>query len=183
MVFVQMYPSFWIKASPRRKRIITIIIAFIISIIITTAGTLTLFKEQEANEINNELNQEVSSLKENGLLLQFIFGNNFMITLILFVPFIGPLIGVYVFYNTGAVIAAIATAEHLPSTLLFFALFLTPIAWLEYFAYSTAIAESVWLARRILQHRGKHELVNASKFISICAVILLVAAITEIMLI
>jgi hypothetical protein len=178
-----MYPSFWINASPRRKRIISIIITFIILLAITTAGTLAVINEQDANQTNDEMNQEVNTLKDKGLLLQFIFGNNFMISLIMFVPFVGPLFGAYVLYNTGAVIAAIATAQDFPSTLSFFALFLTPIAWLEYLAYSIGIAESVWLIRRILQHGGKHELVNASKFISICAVLLFVSAAIETMLI
>jgi hypothetical protein len=178
-----MYPSFWINASPRRKRIITIIIVFIISIAITAAGTLAVFNKQDANQINDDLNGEVDSLKVNGLLLQFIFGNNFMINLIMFAPFIGPLFGAYVLYNTGAVIAATATAQGFPSTLSFFSLFLTPIAWLEYLSYSIGIAESVWLTRRILQRGGKHELVNTSRFISICAVLLLVGAVVETMLI
>ncbi len=175
--------GFWKNASPRRKRIITIIITFIISVIITAVATLTPIEAQEAKDINNELNQTVGSLKEQNTLLQFIFGNNFMITLIMFVPIIGPLFGVYAFYNTGALIAAVATAEHFNPTLRFLTLFLIPVTWLEFLAYSIAIAESVWLIRRIIQRRGKREIINASMFISICAVILLVAAIIETVLI
>lgn len=174
---------FWKKASPLRKRILAIIVVFVISVALTIAGTLTPIDEEEANAINDDLNQTVNSLKEQGALLQYIFGNNFMLTLIMFVPFFGPLFGGYVFYNTGTVIAAVAIAEHFPPTLTFLALFLTPIAWLEFLAYSIAIAESVWLIRRILQRRGKHELVNASKFLLICAIILFAAAIIETILI
>ena len=171
--------GFWKATSPRRKRIITIIITFIISFIITAAATLTPLEEQEAKEISDELNQTVDLMRQKNLLLQFIFGNNFMITLIMFVPVFGPLFGGYVFYNTGALIGAVSGAQHFNPILGFFSLFLMPVAWLEFLAYATAIAESVWLIRRIIQRRGKHEIVNASKFISICAVILLVAAVIE----
>jgi uncharacterized membrane protein SpoIIM required for sporulation len=175
--------DFWKNASPLVRRIITIIIIFIIAIIITAAGTFTPIEEKEANEISKELNQTSNSLKTNNVLLQYIFGNNFMLTLIMFAPIIGIIFGAYVLYSTGAVIAAIAISEQFPPALSLIALFLTPVAWLEFIAYSTAMAESIWLTRRLWQRRGKHELINACKFISVCAVILLVAAIIETLMI
>ncbi|MEM3672986.1 MAG: stage II sporulation protein M [Candidatus Bathyarchaeia archaeon] len=171
--------DFWKKASPRNKRIISIIMVFVASIIITAVGVLTPVEEHEAIETSNDLEQTINLLKEKNLVLHFIFGNNFMITLIMFIPIFGPFFGGYVFYNTGVVISALATAQNAPPTLVFLLLFLTPVAWLEFLAYSTAIAESIWLVRRILQRRGKNELVNASIFISICAVLLAVAAVIE----
>jgi hypothetical protein len=70
--------------------------------------------------------------------------------------------------------------ENISPVLAFVALFLAPVAWLEFLAYSAAIAESVWLVRRMLQGRGKHEIVNTCKFISLCAVLLAVSAIIEV---
>ncbi|MGB9756635.1 MAG: stage II sporulation protein M [Candidatus Bathyarchaeales archaeon] len=175
--------EFWKNASPLVRRIITIALVFIFAVIITTVGTWAPIEEQEANEINNELNQTIDSLKANDALLQYIFGNNFMFSLIMFVPIIGVVFGAYVLYNTGAVIAATAISNQVPPALNLIALFLTPIFWLEFIAYSTAMAESIWLTRRLWQRRGKHELVNACKFISVCAVILLVAAIIETLMI
>ena len=175
--------EFWKNASPLVRRIITITTIFIIAVIITTVGTWAPIEEQEANEISNELNQTSNSLKANGALLQYIFGNNFMLALIMFVPIIGIIFGAYTLYSTGAVIAAIAISNKLPPALSLVALFLTPVAWLEFIAYSTAMAESIWLTRRLLQRRGKHELINACKFISVCAVILLAAAIIETLMI
>jgi hypothetical protein len=147
--------------------------------LITAAGALTPVEEQEAIETSRELEQTVNWLKEKNLLLNFIFGNNFLITLIMFIPFAGPIVGGYVFYNTGVLIAALAVARNAPPIIVLLLLFLTPVAWLEFLAYSIAIAESVWLVRRILQRKAKRELVNASLFISICAVLLAVAAVTE----
>jgi hypothetical protein len=134
---------------------------------------------QEAEQINNDLNQTVNSLSESGVLMQYIFGNNFFICLLMFIPLIGPLLGGYVLFNTGTVISAAATAGGYPSIVAFVILFLTPVAWLEFASYSVAMNESVWLFRRILQGRGKHEFRNACLFIALCAVLLLVGAITE----
>jgi uncharacterized membrane protein SpoIIM required for sporulation len=140
---------------------------------------LTPVDPQQASQISNDLNQTVTTASQSGALTQYIFGNNFIICLIMFIPIVGPLLGFYVLFNTGTVIGAIATAGGYPSIVAFVALFLTPIAWLEFASYSTAIAESVWLFRRITQGRSRRELKNAAVFVSICAVLLLLGAIIE----
>lgn len=171
--------DFWINASSRRKRILSTIAVLIIALMITVLGSLMPMDPQEAEQINSALDQTVTSLSENGALMQFIFGNNFFICLLMFVPIVGPLLGCYILFNTGTVIGAIATAGGYPLTIALIALFLTPVAWLEFVAYSVSMGESVWLFRRILQGRGKREFKNACFFVTICAVLLLVGAITE----
>jgi hypothetical protein len=133
---------------------------------------------QEANQINNELNQTMNSLSENGALMQYIFGNNFFICLLMFIPIIGPLLGCYILFNTGTVIGAISAAEGIPAIVALAATFI-PIGLIEFTAYSAAMTESIWLFRRILQGRGKHEFKNACLFIALCAVLLLLGAIIE----
>jgi hypothetical protein len=174
----------WRNASPRRKRIYSMIAVFVFAVIITVIGSLVPVDAQEANQINDELNQTVASLGEEGVLTQFIFGNNFLICLLMFIPVLGPLLGFYALFSTGMVVSAIATAEGYPLALVFLALVLTPVFWLEFAAYSIAIAESVWLFRRILQgrSRGWRELKTAGFLVSICAVVLLVGAVVEVAL-
>jgi hypothetical protein len=171
--------EFWKKTSPMRKRIITIVIIFAIIVIITALATLTPMDNDTAIQNYNELNQTVNALKANNALFEYIYGNNFFLTMLMFIPFVGPIIGFIAFYNTGVIIEAEAIGLHLPPTLTFFALFLTPIAWLEFVSYSIAIAGSVWLSARIFQRSFKHELVNMAKFISICSVLLLISATIE----
>lgn len=166
-----------------RKRIITILVIFVAIVILTAIATMTPIDETQARQTYNDLNQTVNDLKNNNALLQFIFGNNFELTLIMFVPFIGPIFGFYVLYNTGVVLEASAIAQNLPPTLSYVVLFLTPVVWLEFAAYSTAMAGSIWLSARIIQNRAKHELTNTAKFIAICAVLLLLGAIVETVLI
>jgi uncharacterized membrane protein SpoIIM required for sporulation len=134
---------------------------------------------QEAEQISSDLNQTVTLFSENGALMPYIFGNNFFICLLMFVPIVGPLLGCYILFNTGAAIGAIAAVEGYPLILAFVALSWSPHAWLEFAAYSISMGESVWLFRRILQGRGKHEFKNACLFITICAVLLLVGAVVE----
>lgn len=174
-----MIRNIWNKSSPKRKRILSAIAILVIAVLVTTSGMLIPISQEDAEIINNNLNQTVSSLNQDGGIVQFIFGNNFMICLLMFIPIFGPLLGFYALFNTGIVINAISIAEGFPPSLVFVALFLTPVAWIEYTAYSTALSESVWLFKRILEKRGKKELKITSILISICAVLLLFGAIIE----
>src|SRR3972149_3231792 len=116
----------WTKASARRKRILSIIAVFIVALAITAAGTLMPVSTEEANQINDNLNQTVSTLSERGALTQYIFGNNFLICLLMFIPVIGPFLGLFIMFNTGTVIGAIATASGFSPSIALFALILTP---------------------------------------------------------
>ncbi len=171
--------SFWVNASPRRKRILSTIAVLIVSLLITFSGSLLPIAAEEAEQISSSLDQTVTSLSENGALMQYIFGNNFFICMLMFIPVFGPILGCYILFNTGTVIGAIAATMGLPQALAIITLFLTPIAWLEFAAYSVSMGESVWFFRRILQGRGKREFKNVCFFVTICAVLLLMGAITE----
>lgn len=174
---------FWNSASPRNKRLITIALVFIAAAVAMGLSTLTPMSHQDAESIFNQLNQTVTTLKDNGGILQYIFGNNLMITVMMFIPFIGPLIGFYVFYNTGVVIGAQSIHYGFHPLVGFAGLWLTPVAWLEFASYSTAIAASLWLSWRLLHNGAKHELGNTSKFLSTCTLILLLGAIIETLMI
>lgn len=170
----------WTNTSPRRKRILSTIVLLIIAIAVTGVGSLAPMNTQDAKQISDELNQTVTTLGNEGALVPYIFGNNLLICLLMFIPIIGPILGLYIMFNTGNVIGAIATAGGYSPALALIALFITPIAWIEFAAYSTAMTESIWLFRRLLQGRGLHELrKNTTLFIAICTVLLAVGAIVE----
>jgi len=174
-----MISSVWSNASSRRKRIYSVIVVFVISVIVTLVGCFVPIDAELAVQINNELNQTVTNATQSGTLTPYILGNNFLICLVMFIPILGPVFGLYVLFSTGMAVGAVATVQNLPSIFIFIALMITPIFWLEFAAYSTAMAESVWLFRRLLQRRGLHELRNTSIFIAICAVLLAVGAVVE----
>lgn len=174
-----MSQTFWKKTSPLNKRILTIAVIFAVITIITGLAMITPMSDQEAVDTNNKINQTVQSLRANDTLLQDIYGNNFYLTMLMFIPFIGPFLGFYIFYNTGVVLEAEAIAQGYSPSLVFVSLFINPIFWLEFAAYSIAIASSIWLSARLVQKGSKHEIMNTVKFISVCAVILLVSAVVE----
>lgn len=176
-----MSQGFWNNLSPRGKRIITIALVFVAITITTGLALLTPVTHQQAVDTNNQVNQTVQSLQGLGTesLLTGIFGNNFFLTMIMFIPFVGPLIGFITFYNTGIVLESEAIAGGYPPSLYFVAEFLLPVIWMEFIAYSIAIAASFWLSARMLQGSFRHEIINTAKFIAVCAVILLASAIIE----
>jgi len=180
------YPLFWRNASSKRKRIYSIIFIFIIASILTVIGAYIPVSSQDAQTISNQLNSTLNTHKANGTLTEYIFLNNFEICLIMFIPIIGPVLGFIILFDTGTALGAIASVQGYPVALGLISLVLTPVFWLEFTAYSTAIAESIWLFRRITQFRWrmiKRELKNCGILIGICAAILIVGAIVEVWLI
>jgi uncharacterized membrane protein SpoIIM required for sporulation len=177
--------SFWKNSPSRVKRVMTITGFLFLSIIITIAGVLTPLSSEEADTISNELDDTRRTMDSMPVVQQtsFIFGNNLMICLAAFVPIAGPIFECYVLYSTGVVVAADSISEGMNPLLVFLFLFIFPFAWLEFIAYSVAIAESVWLTWRIIQRRFRSEIVTTCVFISICAVMLWLAAVIEVAII
>ena len=180
--------SLWRNSSSRFKRFLTILAFFALSIIITIAGVLTPLSLQESNDLSKELDQTQQEVENMDILhgTFYFFSHNFLICLVLFVPGLGPLFGAYVFYNTGVVLTAetntiaAKNGTQVPPLLLFFMLFLFPHTWLEFIAYSTALAANVWLTWRIIQRKALRELSRTGMFIAICALLLLAAGFFEI---
>ncbi len=174
--------SFWTNASSKRKRIYSIILIFIIAVILTVVGSFVPLSHQDAQSISSGLNATLNTHKSNGSLTEYIFINNFSICLLMFVPIIGPILGMFILFDTGIALGAISSVQGYPVYIGLISLVLTPVFWLEFTAYSTAMAEGIWLTRRIMQRRWL-ELKNTAILIGICAAILIVGALVEVWLI
>jgi hypothetical protein len=170
--------SLWKNASSKRKRIYLIIFMFIIAFVVTIVGSYVPISHSDAQTINNQLNDTLNAHKSNGTLTEYIFLNNFEICLLMFVPVIGPVLGLIILFDTGVALGAIASVQGYPVAIGLLSLILTPIFWLEFTAYSTAMAESIWLLRRLMQRRLL-ELKNTAVLVGICAAILIAGAIVE----
>ena len=170
--------SFWTNASSKRKRIYSIMIIFIFAFIVTVIGSYIPISHQYATSISNSLNETVNTEKASGTLTEYIFVNNFSIDLVMFIPLIGPIIGFIILGNTGVALGAISYVQGYPAWVALISELLTPVFWLEFIAYSTAIAESIWLTRRLMQRRWL-ELKNTAILIGICAGILIISAVIE----
>jgi hypothetical protein len=179
--------EFWKKASPRGRRIIIIGVFFLFTILVTVVGILTPMSPQQIADENNDLNKTQQQIQSMDLAHRTaaIFLNNFEICLLMFVPFVGIVIGTIVLFNTGSVLAAqtitlnASKVTGLPAILVFALLFVFPFAWLEFISYSTALSESFWLIRRGLQGEWKREIKNLGKLVLITAALLAAGALIE----
>jgi hypothetical protein len=175
------YPKFWIEASSKRKRIYLFLVVFAGIFLLTVIGSLIPMDRQTADLLVNELKKQVSDNQANNSLIPFIFLNNFRSCLLFFIPIGGVAFGGFVFFSTGFVIGAEAIYFGFPPLLLSLGEVVNPIFYIEFTAYAIAITESIWLTRRLLQHRYG-ELKNTAILIGICAMILLLGAVIESML-
>jgi hypothetical protein len=198
------YPQFWLKATPRQKRIYSLLFMFVFAVAATLIGLLVPLSDAEAKMISDQLNQTVTQGTAAGTLPQDIFINNFSLCLLMFVPLAGAALGLLILFNTGQAFRAVfeiqaaslaatptpgLTATPIPSlsptplssispTMAFITLGLIGAVFLlEYVTYTIAMTESVWLFRRILQYRDSMALKREVKYLLIfigIAVLLLV---------
>jgi hypothetical protein len=179
--------EFWKNASPRRRRIIIIGAFFLFAILVTIVGILTPMSTQQMTNENNDLNKTQQQIQNMDLAHRTaaIFLNNFEICLLMFVPFVGIILGTFVLFNTGNVLAAQTTilnrsnGTNYPPILIFAFLFVFPFAWLEFISYSTGLSEGFWLIRRGLQGELKREIKNLAKLVLITAALLAAGALIE----
>lgn len=188
------YPQFWLKASPKQKRIYSIVFMFVFAVLATIIGLFIPVNAQEAQMISQQLNQTVAQGTAAGTLPQDIFINNFSLCLLMFVPLAGAAIGLLILFNTGQAFRAVFeiqagslaatptpgfSATPVPSlsptplssispTTAILALGLIGAVFLlEYVSYTFAMTESIWLFRRVLQYRAKMEIKREIKYLLI----------------
>jgi len=156
-----------------RKRLLYLglgIVAFLIFFIIGTSVTLdestsTLLKEQFQNKIKN-----IDSVG--------IFFNNFLISILMFLPGIGIAIGLFSGFSTGNIFMILT--RDLPIQIPPLLVFLTIFGIMELVSYGIAISRSYLLLIRILKRCNiKESLIHTGIEIGIVAIILLFSAIIE----
>jgi len=186
--------SFWTNASPKRKRIYSVIAIFLVAFIITLIGSYIPLSSQDATTLSNQVNATLNEHKASNTLTEYIFLNNFSICLLMFLPLAGAAVGMFILFDTGVALNAIAATQGYPAWLGLASLIVTPVFWLEFASYSIAMAESIWLIRRLTQagnskvpHGGRSILWRELKWtlicIGTCAGLLAVGAVVEVWLI
>jgi hypothetical protein len=162
------------------KRLLIGLLFFIISICVTAVGVSAPLSEEYASIIRKEIEDVQNYVSRVDVFrgATLIFGNNFTLCLSFFVPIIGILFGFYVLYSTGVAIAAQSMPKINPYVT-FIMLFIMPFTWLEFLAYSMAFTENVWLTWKIIKRNCRRELMNTCVIISLCAIMLLIAAFVE----
>lgn len=181
--------SFWKTASPKRKRIYSIIFMLALSIIATILGTLVQLSARDAKQLSDSTNAVITDNPTYPSLVGAIFLNNFKICLVMFIPIFGAAFGLFVLFSTGVGIRAIFDTQSAsgasavistisPTTAILALVFVGLTFVLEYVSYSIGIAESIWLYRRLTQRRWR-ELKNTGILIGIVAALLITGALVE----
>ena len=190
------YPQFWLHASPKRKRIYSIAIMFVLAVLATVIGLFVPMSPTEAKMVSDQLNQTVTQGRANGTLIPEIFFNNFPLCLAMFIPVAGAGIGLFILFTTGQAFRAVFDIQAAslaanpatsptplpsltPTTAILALVGVGAVFLLEYVSYTIAMTESIWMFRRILQNRWKSELRYLIIFIGIVALLLIIGAVVE----
>ena len=191
------YPSFWLNASPKMKRVYSVLFMLVLSVLALIIGFMVPVGPTEAQMISDQLNQTVTNGVANGTLTQDIFMNNFLLCLVMFIPVAGAALGLFILFNTGQAFRAVlelqtaslsgvsATPTPSPTVLdpnmAVLALVLIGVVFiLEFVSYSIGMAESIWLFRRITQKKMiGSEVKYLLIFVGLVALMLIVGAVVE----
>src|ERR1035437_2709633 len=106
--------SFWKNATPRRKRIYSIITIFLIGFMATVIGSAIPLSHQDVTTISQNLNATLNQHKNNNTLTEYIFINNFSICLLMFIPVVGAALGMFILFDTGIALGAISAIQGYP---------------------------------------------------------------------
>jgi len=134
---------------------------------------------EEAEQITQEVENLAATLTWTNIFL-----NNFLLTLVTFIPVFGIPFAVYVQFNTGYAFGALAQTlyetYHVNNIQIILLTLLSPVGILEYSAYILALTESIILVYSIYKKELKKRLVTYTwKTFIFVALLLLVGALIE----
>ena len=157
--------------------IYTLIVSAIIIFVSLTYGASR--GNQVEIEVANQTLTEVETMAEESTWYS-IFINNLRLTLLTFIPLIGAVWMIYVQYNTGWYIGAIAKAYNVDYLIATSAILTSIVGLLEYPAYIIALGESMFLIYSATQREFKETLIQHSwKSIIIVISLLFIGGVIE----
>jgi hypothetical protein len=181
---------FWRNASPKRKKIYSTAFIFVLSLLVVVIGVLVPLSPQEEQLVNNQVNQTLIQGQATNSLAPSIFLNNFLLCLAMFIPLAGLPIGLLIMFSSGQAFRAIfdiitasgvssASAQNIQPSTAFLLLASIGLTFMfEFVSYAIGMTESVWLFRRLTQHRLR-ELKTTAILIGVVALLLTLGAIIE----
>lgn len=130
-------------------------------------------------EVAQRMSNELASLTASINSPLVIFANNAAIALLMVVPVLGTAGGLYVIYNTGIYLSAVAITSGFPPAVLVFIPILTVYGALEFFAYGICINEGIRILLAILSKKLRAELRFVGLMVGLGIFVLFVAALLE----
>ncbi len=157
--------------------IYTLIVSAIIIFVSLTYGASR--GNQVESEVANQTLKEVETMASESTWFS-IFINNLTLTLLTFIPLIGAVWMIYVQYNTGWYLGAIAKAYNVDYIIATSAILTSIVGLLEFPAYIVALGESMLLVYSATQREFKERLIHHSwKSIIIVISLLFIGGVIE----
>lgn len=158
----------------KKRLMIVLFVTFVLYSLLYIAST-TPFSSEEVTS----LMEEAERILKQRFTIMDIFLNNFLISLIMFIPIAGPIAGGYVIYTTGRLLGALSVSTGLPSIFLISITIITFYGLIEFLAYGTAFTESILFTYSIFKKKTRIESKWLMISIAVTAILLLTAAALE----
>ena len=156
-----------------KRRILYLLVGIIVFLIFFTIGTLVTFDETTSQELKEQFQNKIKNIDSLG-----IFFNNFLISILMFIPGIGIAFGLFSGFSTGNIFVIIT--RDLPIQIPPLLVFLTIFGIMELVSYGIAISRSYLLLISIIKRTNiKENLIYTGIEIGIVSIILFVSAIIE----
>jgi hypothetical protein len=156
-----------------KRRIIYLLAGILAFILFFTIGTFVTFDESTSQLLKEQFQNKIKNIDSMGIFL-----NNFLISILMFVPGIGIAFGLFSGFSTGNIFVIIT--RDLPIQIPPLLVFLTIFGIMELVSYGIAISRSYLLLISMLKRTNiKENLIYAGIEIAIVAIILFFGAIIE----
>ena len=156
-----------------KRRILYLLIGILVFIIFFTIGTFVTFDESTSQLLKEQFQNKIKNIDSMGIFL-----NNFLISILMFVPGIGIAFVLFSGFSTGNIFVIIT--RDLPIQIPPLLVFLTIFGIMELVSYGIAISRSYLLLTSILKRTNIREnLIYTGIEIGIVAIILFFGAIIE----
>jgi stage II sporulation SpoM-like protein len=156
-----------------KKRILYLIVGILVFLIFFTIGTSVSFEKSTSELLKEQFQNKIKNIDNIG-----IFANNFLISILMFIPGIGIAFGLFSGFSTGNIFMIIT--QDLPIQIPPLLVFLTIFGMMELISYGIAISRSYLLLIHILKRTNiKENLIHTGIEIGIVAIILFFSAIIE----
>ena len=156
-----------------KRRILYLLVGILVFLIFFTIGTSVTFDKSTSQLLKEQFENKIKNIDSIG-----IFVNNFLISILMFVPGIGIAFGLFSGFSTGNIFMIIT--RDLPIQIPPLLMFLTIFGMMELVSYGIAISRSYLLLINIVKRTNiKENLIYAGIEIGVVAIILFFSAIIE----
>lgn len=153
-----------------KRRILSLVVGIIVFLIFFTIGTSITFDESTSQELKEQFQNKIENIDSIG-----IFFNNFLISILMFIPGIGIAFGLFSGFSTGNIFVIIT--RDLPIQIPPLLVFLTIFGIMELVSYGIAISRSYLLLINIMKRTNiKDNLIYTGIEIGIVSIILFISA-------